>query len=154
VALLAEVGWPAIPDLDALGWRGTPALTRRTRRLAAERLFLLGDAAGYIEPFTGEGIAWALAAARAVAPLAARASEGWQPRLAWEWGETYRELIHHRQLICRLISGVLRSPRLTRTLIRTLAFAPALAAPVVRYLGERNVRGLSRRSLSLSMPPG
>ncbi|HEY7310937.1 MAG TPA: FAD-dependent monooxygenase [Gemmataceae bacterium] len=138
--LLAEVGWPTVPRLAELGWRGTPALTRRARRLAAERLFLLGDAAGYIEPFTGEGMAWALASARAVAPLAARAVQRWHPKLTWEWGEAYRELIGRRQLVCRFISGVLRSPHLTRTLIYLLAYAPALAAPVVRYLGCAEIR--------------
>ncbi len=60
--LLAEVGWPPVPNLAEQNWRGTPALTRQARRRAAERLFLIGDAAGYIEPFTGEGMAWALAA--------------------------------------------------------------------------------------------
>ena len=45
-------------------WRGTPPLTRRAPSLAAERVFVLGDAAGYVEPFTGEGMAWALASAR------------------------------------------------------------------------------------------
>lgn len=133
--LLAEMGWPAVPRLAELGWRGTPALTRRARRLAAERLFLLGDAAGYIEPFTGEGMAWALASARAVAPLAARAVLSWQPCLAREWSETYRQLIGRRQLVCRLIAGVLRFPRLTRTAIQLLTRVPLLAAPVVHYLG-------------------
>ena len=34
------------------------------------RLLLLGDAAGYVEPFTGEGMAWGLTAATLAAPLA------------------------------------------------------------------------------------
>ena len=45
----------------------------RARPRAA--LFVLGDAAGYVEPFTGEGMAWAFAAAEAVVPLAIRAIE-------------------------------------------------------------------------------
>jgi menaquinone-9 beta-reductase len=151
--LLAEVGWSEVPRLAELGWRGTPALTRRARRLAAERLFLLGDAAGYIEPFTGEGMAWALASAKALAPLVARAVQRWHPLLAWEWGAAYRELIGRRHFVCRFISGVLRAPRLTRTLIHLLAYAPALATPVVRYLGERKIHGNSRGGLSLPMPP-
>jgi flavin-dependent dehydrogenase len=152
-ALLAEVAWPAVPRLAELGWRGTPALTRRARRLAAERLFLLGDAAGYIEPFTGEGMAWALASARMLAPLAARAVEHWHPMLARQWSEAHRRLIGRRQLVCRLLAAVLRSPRLTRSLVRLLACAPALAAPVVRYLGERKIRAGSSGGLSLPAPP-
>jgi flavin-dependent dehydrogenase len=53
---------PGIPELSHADWQGTLPLTRRTDPVAARRIFLIGDAAGYVEPFTGEGIAWALAA--------------------------------------------------------------------------------------------
>ena len=59
-AVLREARFPAIPALAGAEWRGTPLLTRRESRLAANRLFLLGDAAGYAEPFTGEGMTWAV----------------------------------------------------------------------------------------------
>ena len=65
--------------------KGTAPLTRRTTPIAEERLFLLGDAAGYVEPFTGEGIAWALVAGLAVAPLAIRAAKQWHPSLGVDW---------------------------------------------------------------------
>ena len=42
------------PVIDS-GWSGTPPLTTVPRWNAAERLFVMGDAAGYVEPFTGEG---------------------------------------------------------------------------------------------------
>jgi 2-polyprenyl-6-methoxyphenol hydroxylase-like FAD-dependent oxidoreductase len=134
--LLAEVGWPAVPNLPTLSWRGTPALTRRARRRAADRLFVLGDAAGYIEPFTGEGIAWALAAGRAVAPLAAQAAHCWHPDLARQWCLEYRRRITSRQVACRTVTAVLRWPSLTRAVIRLLAHVPALAFPVTHYLSH------------------
>ena len=68
--VLEEAGAPVVAGLANAEWRGTAGLTRRTIPLAHDRLFFLGDAAGYVEPFTGEGIAWALASARAVEPLA------------------------------------------------------------------------------------
>jgi flavin-dependent dehydrogenase len=146
VRLLAEVGWPDIPHLAEQNWRGTPTLTRSARRRAAERLFLIGDAAGYIEPFTGEGMAWALAAGKAVAPLAARAAQQWRRQFAPQWETTYRRLLRRRQSVCRVVAAVLRSPLLVRTLIRLLALAPSVAAPLTRYLGERNIgMGLSFR---------
>jgi flavin-dependent dehydrogenase len=132
--VLAEVGFPAVPDLAAAAWRGTPRLTRRASRLAAERVFVLGDAAGYIEPFTGEGIAWALAAAAAVAPLAARAAHGWHPGLADDWARVYRRTIARRQLTCRAVTRLLRSAGLARVLIAVLARAPRLAGPLVRRI--------------------
>ena len=38
-----------------IDWMGTIPLTRRLARPAARGVFVLGDAAGYVEPFTGEG---------------------------------------------------------------------------------------------------
>ena len=57
--ILTEAGFPAIPSLRGATWRGTLLLTRRTSPIAGERFFLIGDATGYVEPFTGEGMAWA-----------------------------------------------------------------------------------------------
>jgi flavin-dependent dehydrogenase len=133
---LEEVGWPLPERLAERGWRGTAALTRRARRLAAERVFVVGDAAGYVEPFTGEGMAWALASGAAVAPLAARAIEGWRPGLARRWEALHRQTVGRRQGICRAAAAVLRLPWLTRWLIRLLGVAPVLAAPVVAALNR------------------
>jgi flavin-dependent dehydrogenase len=147
--LLAEAGWPAVPNLAELSWRGTAALTRQARCRARERLFLLGDAAGYIEPFTGEGMAWALAAGRAVAPVAARAGKHWHPGLTREWNAIYRRQIEPRQRMCRVVAAVLRSPSLTRTAVRLLTFAPRLAMPLTLYLGCAE----SRKPKVLSLDP-
>jgi flavin-dependent dehydrogenase len=130
--LLGEAGWPAPPDLEGAGWKGTLPLTRQAKCLAAGRVFSVGDAAGYIEPFTGEGIARAFAAGLAVAPVAARAVRAWDERLARAWAARCRAA--RRQLTCRVAAGVLRQPWLVRTLIGILSVAPALAAPVVRSL--------------------
>ncbi|MBV9126354.1 MAG: NAD-binding protein, partial [Planctomycetes bacterium] len=108
--------------------------TCRRKRPAAERAFLLGDAAGYVEPFTGEGLAWALAAGAAVAPIACRACRDWQPELAVQWSYRYRRLVARHQWVCRRVAGVLRRPALTRALVAVLARAPALASPLIRYL--------------------
>ncbi|MEC7846877.1 MAG: FAD-dependent oxidoreductase, partial [Gemmatimonadota bacterium] len=59
-AHLEGAGMPPLPERIHRGWKGTPPLTRRLSSLGEERLFLVGDAAGYVEPFTGEGMGWAL----------------------------------------------------------------------------------------------
>jgi flavin-dependent dehydrogenase len=112
--ILAESGFPAIPTLESVRWLGTARLTRQTRPLAEDRLFLLGDAAGYVEPFTGEGIAWALASGRAIAPLALRGIEGWDPGLARDWDGLHRRLVRRRQLVCRAATAALHRPWLAR----------------------------------------
>jgi flavin-dependent dehydrogenase len=133
-ALLAGVNWPALPGLAGLSWHGTPSLTRRRPRLAGQRFFVLGDAAGYVEPFTGEGMAWALASAVAVTPLAVEAIRHWSPNLARRWQALHRHLFEPRRRLCGLVTRMLRLPRLMHGLIGVLARAPFLAAPLVRRL--------------------
>jgi flavin-dependent dehydrogenase len=143
--ILQEAGFPAVQELPHLPWRGTPALTRHARWVARERLFVLGDAAGYLQPFTGEGIAWALAAAEAIAPLAVRGVKHWQPELMEEWTGLYRRIVTCQQQTCRAMMMILRHPGLTRAAIRVLAHFPALARPVLRRLHQSSAsRGVRK----------
>ena len=89
-------------------WHGTPLLTSRPSRVAAERLFVIGDASGYVEPFSGEGMATALETALAVAPLAAAAARQWRPSLATQWETIQRELVVESQATCRQLAWILR----------------------------------------------
>jgi flavin-dependent dehydrogenase len=116
--VLCEAGFPPPPDLYNLPWQGTPALTRRAARISAERFFALGDAAAYVEPFTGEGITWAISAAAALAPLVQRGAAEWSPQLEYEWARLHRQLVGKRQRSCRLIAWALRRPALIATIVR------------------------------------
>lgn len=135
-AVLGEVGWPRPAGLAELPWKGTPALTRRAKALAGERWFAVGDAAGYVEPFTGEGMAWAVTSAAALAPVAARAVQCWGGSLAREWESAHRRLIGSRQRTCRVVSRVLRSATLTSFAVRALAAFPPLSRPVVASINR------------------
>lgn len=115
---------------------GTALLTRRTSQMAGERLFLLGDAAGYVEPFTGEGMAWALASALAVVPLVVEAQNRWNPKLAALWCQTSRRRVIGNSIVCRLLSQLCRRPRLLDLSMRSFAAAPWLVAPVVHQLNS------------------
>jgi flavin-dependent dehydrogenase len=132
--ILSQVGWPAIDRLSELAWRGTMALTQQPLQPVADRVLVLGDAAGYVEPFTGEGIAWALASGLAVAPLAVRAIHDWQPALGEQWAALHGQIVARRQYFCRIVAQVLRHPALVQVLIALLGRMPALANPVVRRL--------------------
>lgn len=134
--ILNETGWPPLPGLATLPWRGTPALTRSGLPIARERLFALGDATGYVEPFTGEGMAWALTAALAIAPLAVQAVEAWHPTLIEEWTRAHGCVVVRRQFLCRALAWTLRSPGLTQCLLRVLSGAPWLARPFLHYLNR------------------
>jgi menaquinone-9 beta-reductase len=130
-ALLAEAGFPAIPDLRALDWKGTPPLTRRAAQCALPRVVILGDAAGYVEPFTGEGIAWAVSAAVAVAPIVARAVNRYDEQFERAWRQRHRALVTRRQWICKTMAAGLRHPVLVRTVVAMLSAMPVLARPFV-----------------------
>jgi len=133
--ILEQAGFPPHPDLALLPWKGTPHLTRQAPRLGGERLFTLGDAAGYIEPFTGEGMAWAFAGAAAVAPLALQTiRDGWDESLLTRWQATYRREVTKRQGVCRLTAGLLRRPITTQVLVRTLGIAPWISRPFLSFM--------------------
>lgn len=61
--ILKENGFAKSDFLDHLHWQSTPSLTRTSTCVAKDGIFLLGDALGYVEPFTGEGMSWAFAGA-------------------------------------------------------------------------------------------
>ena len=113
-------------------WRGTPLLTRSAGDLGAERLFRLGDAAGYVEPFTGEGICWALDGARAVAPLASAGAARWDVALLEAWREYHAAAVREARRLCRVLTPALRVPWLVDGALATLNVMPGLAAPLVR----------------------
>lgn len=132
--LIAQAGLPQVNGLNEGLWRGTPRLTHHSFRLAQERLFVIGDAAGYIEPFTGEGIACALWCGAAVSPIALEAIRQWTPALSDRWGAMYRRQVGRRQWACRVMAAVLRRAALTRAAIDVLSWAPSLAAPMIQYV--------------------
>ncbi len=134
--ILREAHFPEIPNLDRRQWQGTPLLTRQSHRVFAKNAFLVGDAAGYVEPFTGEGMAWALAGGMSVAQIASRAVDGWDPALGEEWSRVHRQVVGRRQWLCRALSRGLRHPRLTHATIRVLSQFPFLATPFIRSLAE------------------
>lgn len=130
-AIVKQAGLPPIGQLTERPWMGTPALTQRRSRLADERLFVIGDAAGYVEPFTGEGIAWALACGSAVAPLALQAIRRWHPSLKGRWETAHRQLINRRMRLCKVITWCLRRAAFTSAAVGVLSRIPSLASPVV-----------------------
>jgi flavin-dependent dehydrogenase len=109
-SMLNRAGVTLPSGLDAACWRGTPPLTSHPLHVAAERIFLVGDAGGYVEPFTGEGMAAALETAVAVTPLVAQAANRWVPSLVICWDALHRQIVRDRQATCRQLAWVLRRP--------------------------------------------
>jgi menaquinone-9 beta-reductase len=132
--MISEAGLPAIAGLEGAEWRGTPLLTRHTRPLATNRCLILGDAAEYVEPFTGEGIGWAMESAVLASTLIQQGLEVWTEEIAERWERLYKRTLIRRQRSCRLTSWLLRNSTLRNVAVWTLRWAPFLASPVVRQL--------------------
>jgi flavin-dependent dehydrogenase len=109
-AMLAEANLSIPQNLICAAWHGTPPLTNHPSRVSGERIFLVGDAGGYVEPFTGEGIAAALESAGAVVPMIARACRNWDDSLVDQWQRIHLRLVSERQTTCRRLAWMLRHP--------------------------------------------
>lgn len=134
--ILAEAGAPPLSGELVEGWKGTPALTRASPQLAGRRLFRVGDAAGYVEPFTGEGMGWAIGSSAAVLPFALRAITSWDDGLARDWERDCRHRLTSSQRTCSIVARGLRMPGLVRSAVGLLGPFPGLAAPLVRATGR------------------
>ena len=134
-AVLAHAGWPAPRGLEDAAWKGSPALTVRRKPVAAERAFVLGDAAGYVEPFTGEGMAWAMCGAHALAPIIDDLlTEGYQPRHAQTWTQAQGRLVRRRQRVCTWVARMLRHPAAVHLCLHALRMTPVLATPILNHI--------------------
>ena len=123
-AILRSAG-VSLPGIEEARWHATPALTR-SRRVQRDRVFVVGDAAGYVEPFTGEGMTWAIAGGLAVVPhvQAALAATGPAPQT---WAAGHSRLLAGRHRACRAVSVILRTPGLVRATLAAGGVTRALA---------------------------
>lgn len=101
------------------------------RRIAGERCALIGDAAGFIEPFSGEGMSWAIESASLLAQ-AIELHNGWDARAAGHYQQAWRRTIGRSQRRCALVGRALRSPALVRAVSRLAVGREALAARLAR----------------------
>jgi flavin-dependent dehydrogenase len=130
----AGIRFPA--NLISANWRGTPPLTTKPRQVAAERVLMIGDAGGYIEPFTGEGMATAIESARAIAPLAARAAASWDPTIAEAWQMQHRRMVRDQQRTCRQLAWILRRPWASAAALNMCRAMPAIADKLIAKTSE------------------
>jgi flavin-dependent dehydrogenase len=136
VSILESAGLPCPAALAETNFRGTPYLTRRRVRVAADGLLVIGDAAGYVEPLTGEGMAWAMQQAILAAPLISAAIARSEPSLARQWQQQYEAAFRHRRTVCRAASWLRRNYRFGNLVLGMLARMPRLAAPWVRAVNR------------------
>lgn len=141
--ILQEAGCTLPVDVKQLNWQGTVKLTRKTSPVADGRVLVLGDASGYVEPFTGEGMAWGFASAMACVPIVLSGLKHWDESLVENWREYHRRHIQGRQKWCRRCAVVLKRPLLAKLLIRLIKYFPWIAAPVIRHFNSTSPQEIS-----------
>ncbi|CAG0987762.1 hypothetical protein PHYC_02118 [Phycisphaerales bacterium] len=124
----------------AIRFRGTPPLTRRRAAVEADGVLVIGDAAGYVEPFTGEGMTWAALSARACVPFAMAMLE--DRACPGEWTRALRDLLAARRLRCRVIAAGLRSSSVLGAAMALGSRAPGVGDAIARWI--TGPRGLAK----------
>lgn len=112
--------------------RGASPIGHRVARAAGPGWMLIGDAAGFIDPFTGEGIYRALRSARAAADALADGDEGAGERYLAE----RRGAFAAKDALTWLVQGMLAAPPLMGYALRRLAARPDAAARLGSALGD------------------
>ncbi|QDT98623.1 NAD(P)/FAD-dependent oxidoreductase [Gimesia aquarii] len=134
--ILQEAGCTLPVDVERLNWQGTARLTRKTSPVADGRVLVLGDASGYVEPFTGEGMGWGLSSAIACVPIVLDGIKDGNQSVVENWIQYHQHHIQNRQRWCRRCAFVLKRPRLARGLIHVLKYCPWIATPVIHHLNQ------------------
>jgi geranylgeranyl reductase family protein len=121
-----------LPEFPVQEWTRTNPISRGPATLGKGRVWLVGDSARVVEPFTGEGITFALTTAL----LAAQAVEkSWGRReFAPAFRRYHREhrlLYWRRSWVNTLVRTILESPRHTVRVLRRIRPAPSLVSALV-----------------------
>jgi flavin-dependent dehydrogenase len=129
--LLARRYFPRFEQQD---WLRMNPITRAPARAGAGRVWLLGDAARVVEPFTGEGITFALSTGllAAEAALAGLARNDLPAALA-AYARSHRELYRRRAWVNTLLRWLLTTPDRPVRLLRNVERLPG----IVSFLSHR-----------------
>lgn len=109
-----------------------------TRTPGCPGLLLLGDAAGFIDPMTGDGIRLALASAEIAASVAGEVLSGrTDPDLAHlAHARSLRARIGPKRLFNRTMRGLVSSPRAVSMAARAAVIWPGAWRRAIRYAGD------------------
>jgi flavin-dependent dehydrogenase len=113
--------------------RGLGPLAVGSRRRVADRLVLVGDAAGFLDGITGEGMAMAFRCAEALGGLLPRAlAEGATARALAPYERTFRREYRRYRFLTQGLLTIARRPELRRAVIRGLAVLPGSFEALLR----------------------
>jgi flavin-dependent dehydrogenase len=118
--------------------RGIGPMAHRARRVAGDGFLLVGDAASFLDPFTGEGIHDAIRGALLAAPVAdaaLRAGDVSASRLA-PYRTARRRAFWAKRQVCWLVQAFITNPPLMDYATERLARRPATALTLAGVLAD------------------
>ncbi|RNC82784.1 MAG: NAD(P)/FAD-dependent oxidoreductase [Phycisphaera sp.] len=119
-------------SVSGLDWRGTPLLSRRVRAQSS-RVYRVGDAAGYVEPITGEGMSWALASGYSVVEILADAIAKGTQHVESRWPNSSAALLGRHKRRCGLVARSARSWVAMRAAMVAMKASPGIAGRLVGW---------------------
>ncbi len=125
-----------LPQLAQLRWQGTPRLSHRVEPAARGRVFLVGDALEYVEPFTGQGIAAAYRQGLALWQAIQSAGGSWSPALERLWNARSKRLGRWQRFSTGLLVALLRRGPLVRRSVAVLNLCPAVAGALAHWVDQ------------------
>jgi flavin-dependent dehydrogenase len=137
--------------------RGVGPMARRARRVAGDGFLLVGDAASFLDPFTGDGISEALRGAALAAPVAdaaLRVGDVSALRLK-PYRDARRQAFWAKHQVCWLVQAFIANPALMNYATSRLDHRPAIATTLTGDLAELYPakRALSPRFLADLLRP-
>jgi flavin-dependent dehydrogenase len=119
-------------------WRTITPLTRSPVPCAHENLFFIGDAARVVEPFTGEGIYYAIRSGELAATAISKIIRGEDQRATLhEFTRAGAEMYRGRLWINRLARAAVLSPRIASLLLRFGPLNPAIVRLMTKKIAGR-----------------
>ena len=119
-------------------WRTITPLTRSPVSYTHENLFFLGDAARVVEPFTGEGIYYAIRSGELAAIAISKMIRGEdQQATLREFARACAEMYRGRLWINRLARAAVLSPRIASLLLRFGPLNPAIMRLMTKKIAGR-----------------
>lgn len=131
--------WPKLAAAERIGpIRGVGPMAHQTTRAAGDGYLLVGDAAGFLDPFTGEGVSEALLGAILAGPVAAAALRGGvcSSRALEPYLRARRETFGRKRQVSWLVQGFIRNPALLGYAIPRMNRREELAATFAGVMGN------------------
>ena len=116
-------------------WRTITPLTRAPISVHHQNLFFIGDAARVVEPFTGEGIYYALRSGELAAQAIAKVIRGQDRKAAVrEFGRAHAAMYRGRLWINRVARASVLSPKTASLFLRLAGFSPIVLRSLTRQI--------------------